>query len=67
METCKKSDLVRYGESVSMGLLAGRKYNIEIKMGETEASAKTYICKDKVVNGEFQVQQFDTDKSFSLK
>ena len=67
VETCKKSDLVRYGESVSMGLLAGRKYNIEIKMGETEASAKTYICKDKVVNGEFQVQQFDTDKSFSLK
>lgn len=57
-----------YGETYNLGLLANKNYDIELKMGTSLSTAKTYILSNRHVGGHSDpVQNLDTDKFFSVK
>ena len=68
-----RKQTVKNGETISIGLLAGtdsgkKQYDIEIKMGETEATAKTYKSTSaQELDGSFQENKITTKLNFQLK
>jgi len=67
-----RKQTVKQGESISIGLLAGtdtkKQYSIEIKMGATEATAKTYVSTSaQELDGSFQTNKITTSMNFQQK